>query len=223
MQVQMSIRFCLMALAATLSLSQFSATADPVRLSDFKWQNRLLVACDMRPAQTLLMAKVEVGEIVEPVSGQDRKLILVALNKSEWTVNVPGKVGDAPKIAAWMSEYADKLQNADESDEKTQRLKADLEKRGFIPYDENRLVLLPYKHDCEDCAPVSSENHRRQIANRLRCGEGDQVTALIGLDGEIKQTWRDQVPSAETVFALIDAMPMRQQELQNAPPEKLTE
>ena len=41
--------------------------------------------------------------------------------------------------------------------------------------------------------------------------------ALIGLDGDIKRVWRDEMPDAETVFALIDAMPMRQQELQSAP------
>lgn len=70
---------------------------------------------------------------------------------------------------------------------------------------------------CPDCAYEFTELERRQIADRLRCSEGDQVMALIGLDGNIKRVWRDEMPDAETVFALIDAMPMRQRELQSAP------
>ncbi len=167
----------------TLIISLFSAVAEPVRLSDFKWQNRLLVACDMvsseRPPSdrkfTMQIAKIALAD-----TDRSRRLAIVNIGASSWNVTI-----DAPD-----------------------HLSSGYSTLDFI---------------CPDCGYEFSENHRQQIANRLRCGEGDQVTALIGLDGEIKQTWRDQVPSAETVFALIDAMPMRQQELQSAPPEELTE
>lgn len=69
---------------------------------------------------------------------------------------------------------------------------------------------------CPDCDYDYTEAHRQEIARRLACRSDDQVVALIGLDGEIKATWRDQVPSSAEVYALIDAMPMRVQELRDA-------
>ena len=84
--------------------------------------------------------------------------------------------------------------------------------RAFPPAE---LASLDYI--CPDCEYEYSEAERVTIADRLACRAGDQMLALIGLDGQIKQTWRDAVPPADDVFALIDAMPMRQLELQQAP------
>ncbi|MEO1553582.1 MAG: DUF4174 domain-containing protein [Pseudomonadota bacterium] len=63
------------------------------------------------------------------------------------------------------------------------------------------------------------EAERLAIAKKIGCAPGDQMIALIGLDGGVKQSWRDQVPKPAEVFALIDAMPMRLQELRQAAEE----
>ncbi|MEL6830176.1 MAG: DUF4174 domain-containing protein [Pseudomonadota bacterium] len=63
------------------------------------------------------------------------------------------------------------------------------------------------------------EFERLAIARRVGCEPGDQMMALIGLDGGLKQSWRDAPPKPAEVFALIDAMPMRRQELRQAADE----
>lgn len=53
-------------------------------------------------------------------------------------------------------------------------------------------------------APASFQGYRTSAAGF--------EAVLIGLDGGLKQRWTDPVP-AKTLFAVIDAMPMRRQEL----------
>lgn len=183
MQVQKRIGLAIMALLMSLSLPLFSAAAEPVRLSDFKWKNRLLIGCDRvnserHPRHRKLA--IDLVKIALADTDRSRKLAIVNVDTSSWSVLV-----DAPEHLS----------------------------TGYTSLD----------YICPDCGYAFPEDHRRQIVNRLVCAEGDQVTALIGLDGQIKQAWRNEPPSADQVFALIDAMPMRQQELQTAPPEELTE
>ncbi|MEO0607093.1 MAG: DUF4174 domain-containing protein [Pseudomonadota bacterium] len=63
------------------------------------------------------------------------------------------------------------------------------------------------------------EAERLAIAKKVACDPGEQMMALIGLDGDVKQIWRDAPPTPAEVFALIDAMPMRQNELRKAAEE----
>jgi len=45
------------------------------------------------------------------------------------------------------------------------------------------------------------------------CHKGQNSVALIGKDGSMKKTWVGDFPKNEELFSLIDAMPMRQQEM----------
>ncbi|MEL6856796.1 MAG: DUF4174 domain-containing protein [Pseudomonadota bacterium] len=65
----------------------------------------------------------------------------------------------------------------------------------------------------------TDDTHLRQ---RTACTADNDFVALIGKDGEVKARSDRAMPNQD-LFALIDAMPMRQQELQSAPPEELTE
>lgn len=195
------------------------AVAEPVRLSDFKWQNRLIVNCNMIPSQRVIV-RSGIGKIILQDEDQARRLAAVWLNQTGWEVVVARPISDAPKISNWMQELEESAKSGDEA---AGRLGEKLANSAFVPLDEDQLALFPYRPDCDGCAAEYGERHRQQIANRLNCNAGDEVTALIGLDGDIKQTWRDEVPEPAEVFALIDAMPMRLQELQAERAEELTE
>lgn len=56
--------------------------------------------------------------------------------------------------------------------------------------------------------PVDSADLRTQ----LDVGPGSTIVLLVGKDGGVKERWDDQV-DPQTVFALIDAMPMRRSEM----------
>ena len=53
---------------------------------------------------------------------------------------------------------------------------------------------------------------QRYLQNRLGTDDDIFSVVLVGLDGERKQVWEDVV-DGETLFAVIDAMPMREHEL----------
>lgn len=53
----------------------------------------------------------------------------------------------------------------------------------------------------------------RRVAFHTRCHETDNYMDLIGLDGQTKMVWRDHFPDIQDLYAFIDSMPMRQEEL----------
>ena len=57
------------------------------------------------------------------------------------------------------------------------------------------------------------QDERARMMSLLNCSDGERVIGLIGLDGGVKRVWRDDIPSVEEIYALIDAMPMRVQEM----------
>lgn len=60
--------------------------------------------------------------------------------------------------------------------------------------------------------PIDSADLRRH----LEVEPGVSTILLVGKDGGIKERWTN-APSPDAVFALIDAMPMRQREMRNSP------
>lgn len=81
------------------------------------------------------------------------------------------------------------------------------------PYHQS---VPPHTKSCatEACDGPYAQNDRRQLITRLRCTPDAVVFGLIGLDGGLKTQWRaDAPPSPDTLFAVIDAKPMRLEEI----------
>lgn len=166
------------------------AVADPVHLSQFKWENRLLVGCDLRergPREVGLLG--DLSAILHEDQDMSRKLAMVLILPESWRVWGQTQSRD-PKIVAAFEAMGKKI-------------------------NDKSVGLSAIDRICPDCGYEFKEKQRDAIARRLNCRAGEQVTALIGLDGGIKATWRNEVPSHGEVFALIDAMPMRAEELRN--------
>jgi len=72
--------------------------------------------------------------------------------------------------------------------------------------DPNKVATLMMRFHAED---------KTQLIPRTDCVTGRSHVSLIGLDGEIKRVWEDAV-SNDDLFALIDAMPMRAEELRRS-------
>ncbi len=53
------------------------------------------------------------------------------------------------------------------------------------------------------------------IAEKVECNGRENSIALIGKDGGLKKIWPHKAPSNQTLFEVIDAMPMRQMELRD--------
>ena len=53
------------------------------------------------------------------------------------------------------------------------------------------------------------------IAKKAKCNGRENSIALIGKDGGLKKVWEHKAPSNRALFDLIDAMPMRQMEMQD--------
>jgi hypothetical protein len=56
-------------------------------------------------------------------------------------------------------------------------------------------------------------NLARRLASNTACHDGDAFVNLVGLDGQVKMVWRDTFPAPSEIYARIDSMPMRQQEM----------
>lgn len=59
---------------------------------------------------------------------------------------------------------------------------------------------------------LEENNERRFFEQRLGIRSDRFSMVLIGLDGQVKETW-DQVTALSEIYDVIDAMPMRQDEL----------
>jgi len=53
----------------------------------------------------------------------------------------------------------------------------------------------------------------KSLTEFAACKKGQNSVALIGKDGTTKRTWMDIAPTNEEMLAIIDAMPMRQEEM----------
>ena len=56
------------------------------------------------------------------------------------------------------------------------------------------------------------EHKDLRLVRAANCESGEPSLSLIGLDGGVKEKWYEPVPNDE-LFAIIDAMPMRAQEM----------
>jgi hypothetical protein len=77
--------------------------------------------------------------------------------------------------------------------------------------------ITPHPHPTK-AATLAWMYHEPQDANLLKrtsCSGEDNFVALIGKDGGVKARW-DNAVSNEDLFAIIDAMPMRQSEMRAA-------
>ena len=61
---------------------------------------------------------------------------------------------------------------------------------------------------------LDSRQERRYLQSLFQSDFDQFKLTLIGLDGEVKEVW-EEVTVPEDIFAVIDAMPMRQNELKN--------
>lgn len=66
---------------------------------------------------------------------------------------------------------------------------------------------------------IDSLQEVQSIKDKAACKPNSNSVALVGKDGGLKKVWRKTPPSNEDVFAFIDAMPMRRNEMRkpNAP------
>ncbi len=80
-------------------------------------------------------------------------------------------------------------------------------REGLAERDLELIVITPD----EAVYGVADRNHA-VILQRFKTPTSDFEVVLIGLDGGVKQRWTEPV-TAQTLFAVIDAMPMRRQEL----------
>ena len=145
------------ACAAALASQTLGASADPVRLQDFHWQNRLIVDCDLTTRGPITGAARDVFDIVTDDEDNVRRLAVVQIVSESGAIFFVQDLG--------------------------------VESLALESEDRDRMMSL------------------------LNCGDGERVIGLIGLDGGVKHVWRDDIPSVDEVYALIDAMPMRLQEM----------
>ena len=87
-----------------------------------------------------------------------------------------------------------------------------LRRLALVEVSPERWVVIFAKADGQEAMKID-EQDRDRFVSLIQCDAGQRVIALIGLDGGVKQIWRDEMPSSEAVYALIDAMPMRLQEM----------
>ena len=145
------------ACAATLVTGQGLATADPLKLRDFQWQNRLIVDCDLRAPEREPEAELSAASILLEDESNVRKLVLIRVTSEDGSI--------------------------------------------FRSGDETPRPIL------------FDDTERTRLVTQIDCAPPGRAIALFGLDGGVKHVWRDEVPSAQEVYALIDEMPMRLQEM----------
>lgn len=73
------------------------------------------------------------------------------------------------------------------------------------------LSVLPFRFD----NILRETDEQRYMQERLRTDDDVFSVVLVGLDGTVKQVWTLPV-SAQEIFDVIDAMPMRQREIRDA-------
>lgn len=97
-----------------------------------------------------------------------------------------------------------------------------IDRRGFVDRDIMLLHVLPKPREgvlaiTETPAPkiwlIDDWQEVQDIKEKARCARDTNSIALIGKDGGLKKSWTQSRPSNAELFALIDAMPMRQQEM----------
>lgn len=100
-----------------------------------------------------------------------------------------------------------------------------IDRRGFVDRDIMLLHVLPKPREgvlaiTETPSPkiwiINDWQEVQDIKQKARCARDMNSIALIGKDGGLKKTWSQTGPSNAELFALIDAMPMRQQEMRDA-------
>jgi hypothetical protein len=81
-------------------------------------------------------------------------------------------------------------------------------------------LLEPRKRalDDYDVKLVTATEDSAALRHRLRLPAVGFVVALVGKDGGVKQTWRAPV-DPDRIFALIDTMPMRRDEVRRRKPD----
>ncbi len=84
--------------------------------------------------------------------------------------------------------------------------RADIEDRDLVVFE--MLETGPSNQDGEALDPEEA----RLLRERFRVPSGTFSVILVGKDGEVKLERQDRT-SLEEIFALIDSMPMRQQEM----------
>ncbi|WOI53333.1 DUF4174 domain-containing protein [Parvularcula sp. LCG005] len=105
--------------------------------------------------------------------------------------------------------------------EKLLRQDTQIHRSGFAERDIVTVMVHGTDDELTDYADPKTP-HRRltptersQVLDLLGTADADFVIVLIGLDGTEKGRWTDVI-STEDIFELVDAMPMRQQELRRA-------
>lgn len=63
---------------------------------------------------------------------------------------------------------------------------------------------------------ISDPDMVELISEKADCDSGQNSIALIGKDGGLKKIWRGYAPYNDSLFSVIDAMPMRQHEMRDA-------
>ena len=160
------------------------AAADPVRLQDFQWKNRLLVVCALKSEHDLVVYGLPAQKVIMSDENNTRNLAFVWIDQHHWTVSVIGRAGDDPNLSTWLSDLKTKADQTPERESSTTRKTSPT---SLFSLTEDSIRLIPYRPDCNDCDAEYRESERLEIATRLECKQGDQMSALIGLDGDVKQ------------------------------------